>query len=161
MAVQVNRREDVACHDADPDLFCPAGTTVAALRQMEEAKRICRVCLVQIQCLASALGNPNTDGVWGGTMPDERRVIRSLPGRTTISKNMTMPRVVTQQSNENMEYVRMLLQEKQPGFSAALELALASADLELKPPHMQAETSARVDEQRSGVPGRERRNGPT
>jgi WhiB family redox-sensing transcriptional regulator len=44
MTVQVNRREDVACHDADPDLFCPAGTTVAALRQMEEAKRICRVC---------------------------------------------------------------------------------------------------------------------
>jgi hypothetical protein len=87
-------------------------------------------------------------------MPDERRVIRSLPGRTTISKKMTMPRVVTQQSNENMEYVRMLLQEKQPGFSAALELALAPVELELWPPQMQAEISARVHEQGSGVPRR-------
>ena len=57
MTVHMNWRGDVACRDADPDLFFPIGTTGPALRQMEEAKRICRVCPVQIQCLAWALGN--------------------------------------------------------------------------------------------------------
>jgi len=47
---------------------------------------------------------------------------------------MTMTRVITRQSTENMEYVRMLLQEKQPGFSAALELALELLELEPWPP---------------------------
>jgi WhiB family transcriptional regulator, redox-sensing transcriptional regulator len=56
MTVHVNWHEDVACRDADPDLFFPIGTTGAALRQMEEAKRICRDCPVQIQCLAWGAG---------------------------------------------------------------------------------------------------------
>jgi WhiB family transcriptional regulator, redox-sensing transcriptional regulator len=86
MTVHMNWREDVACRDADPDLFFPIGTTGAALRQMEEAKRICRACPVQTQCLAWALGNGIADGVWGATTPDERRVIRSPTRRTTNSK---------------------------------------------------------------------------
>ena len=32
--------------------------------------------------------------------------------------------VITRQSAENMEYVRRLLKQKQPGFAAALELAV-------------------------------------
>jgi hypothetical protein len=52
-----------------------------------------------------------------------------------------MARVINQRSAENMAYVRRLLQEKQPGFSAALELALAVAELELWPSQMPAETS--------------------
>jgi hypothetical protein len=53
-----------------------------------------------------------------------------------------MTRVTTQRSTENMEYVRRLLHRKQPGFSAALELALVLAELELWPPLMSSETSA-------------------
>jgi WhiB family redox-sensing transcriptional regulator len=86
MTVHRNWREEIACRDADPDLFFPIGPTGAGLRQMEEAKRICRACPVQIQCLAWALENGVADGVWGGTTPDERRVIRSLSRRTTNSK---------------------------------------------------------------------------
>lgn len=86
MTVHMNWREDIACRDADPDLFFPISATGAALRQMEEAKRICRACPVQIQCLAWALENGVADGVWGGTTPDERRIIRSLSRRTTNSK---------------------------------------------------------------------------
>jgi WhiB family redox-sensing transcriptional regulator len=52
---------------------------------MEEAKRICRGCPVQIQCLAWALASGVTDGVWGGTTPDERRVIRSLSRKMTTA----------------------------------------------------------------------------
>ena len=53
-----------------------------------------------------------------------------------------MTRVITQQSTENMEYVRRLLQEKQPGFSAALELALMLAEMELTSPEMPGQLSA-------------------
>ncbi len=61
MTVSRNWRGDAAYRDADPDLFFPIGTTEAAARQMEEAKRICRACPMQIQCLASALENGVTD----------------------------------------------------------------------------------------------------
>ena len=47
MTVFTNWRDDIACRDADPDLFFPIGTTGTALRQIDEAKRICRVCLAQ------------------------------------------------------------------------------------------------------------------
>jgi hypothetical protein len=47
-----------------------------------------------------------------------------------MRRRMTMA-VATQQSTENMEYVRKLLQRKQPAFSMALELALILADAEL------------------------------
>jgi WhiB family transcriptional regulator, redox-sensing transcriptional regulator len=140
MTVHMNWREDVARRDADPGLFFPIGTTGTALRQMEEAKRICRVCPVQIQCLAWhwATGSPmacgaaprQTSGTSSGPFPEERQSVR----------NMTMTRVITQQSTENMEYVRMVLQEKQPGFSAALELALELLELEPRPPQMSAGT---------------------
>lgn len=86
MTAKVDWHKDVACRDADPELFFPIGTTGAALRQEEEAKRICRNCPVQIQCMTWALETGVTDGVWGGTTPDERRVIRSLSRKTTTTK---------------------------------------------------------------------------
>jgi WhiB family transcriptional regulator, redox-sensing transcriptional regulator len=86
MTVHPNWRDNVACREADPELFFPIGTTGAALRQIDEAKRICRICPAQIQCLAWALENRVTDGVWGGTTEDERRVIQSLSRAKTISK---------------------------------------------------------------------------
>jgi WhiB family transcriptional regulator, redox-sensing transcriptional regulator len=86
MTVHVKWHEDVACREADPDLFFPIGTTEVALRQMEEAKRICRDCPMQIQCLGWALENGAADGVWGGTTPDERRVIRSMSRKTTATR---------------------------------------------------------------------------
>jgi hypothetical protein len=52
-----------------------------------------------------------------------------------------MTSVTTRQSAENMAYVRRLLQQRQPGFSAALELALMLAELELWPPKMPCETA--------------------
>ena len=81
MTMRLNWREDAACGDADPDLFFPIGTTGNALRRIDEAKRICCRGPAQIQCLAWALENGVTDGVWGGTTEDERRAIRSLSRR--------------------------------------------------------------------------------
>ena len=86
MTVRTGWREDAACRDADPDLFFPVGATGAALRQIEEAKRICRSCPARIQCLAWALEVGVADGVWGGTTQDERRVIRSRSATQTTGK---------------------------------------------------------------------------
>jgi len=86
MTAPMNWREDAACGDADPDLFFPIGATGNALRRIDEAKRICRLCPAQIQCLAWALENGVTDGVWGGTTEDEQRAIRSLSRRKRTSK---------------------------------------------------------------------------
>jgi hypothetical protein len=123
MTVHRNRRGNAACRDADPDLFFPISTTGAALRHIEAAKRICPVCPAQVQCLAGR-GKPaspmaceeapqRTSGASSGAFPEQRQSARK----------MTMTRAITQQSTENMEYVRRLLNRKQPGFSAVLELA--------------------------------------
>jgi hypothetical protein len=83
MTVHTSWREDAACHDADPDLFFPIATTGVASRQVEEAKRVCRTCPVQIQCRAWAVGNGSpmasgeaprrTSGASSGTCPEKRR----------------------------------------------------------------------------------------
>ena len=86
MNVRANWREDAACRDADPELFFPIGTTGAALRQIGEAKRICHACPVRTHCLAWALVNGVTDGVWGGTTPNERRAIQTLSRRMSTSQ---------------------------------------------------------------------------
>jgi WhiB family transcriptional regulator, redox-sensing transcriptional regulator len=85
MTARANWRDDAACRDADPDLFFPIGTTGPALRQIGEAKRVCRTCPAQTQCLAWALDNRVIDGVWGGTTGEERRAMRSLPRRMTTN----------------------------------------------------------------------------
>jgi len=86
MTARANWRDAAACRDADPDLFFPIGTTGPARRQIGEAKRVCRTCPAQTHCLAWALDNRVTDGVWGGTTGEERRAMRSLPRRMTTSQ---------------------------------------------------------------------------
>lgn len=86
MTAGADWRDDAACREADPDLFFPIGTTGPALRQIGEAKRVCRTCPAQAQCLAWALDNGVIDGVWGGTTGDERRAMRRPPRRMTTSQ---------------------------------------------------------------------------
>lgn len=60
-----------ACRDTNPDLFFPGeheyGTAV-------EAKRICAGCPVRQDCLDAHLWEDY--GIFGGTSPKERRVLR-------------------------------------------------------------------------------------
>jgi WhiB family transcriptional regulator, redox-sensing transcriptional regulator len=71
-------RDEAACLHADPDLFFPIGTTGPALRQVDEAKRVCLVCPVRTLCLEWALGQQEIlSGIWGGTTEDERRGLLS------------------------------------------------------------------------------------
>ncbi len=61
-----------ACVGEDPELFFPVGTTGPALREIEEAKRVCARCPVTPECLDWALDNGPMSGVWGGTCEEER-----------------------------------------------------------------------------------------
>jgi WhiB family redox-sensing transcriptional regulator len=70
-------RDHAACRDVDPDLFFPFGTSGASLRQIDEARQICRTCPVCGPCLRWALDSGDA-GVWGGTTEDERRSLRRL-----------------------------------------------------------------------------------
>ena len=47
MTIRTNWRDDAACRHADADLFFPIGTMGPTLRQVDEAKRICRACPVR------------------------------------------------------------------------------------------------------------------
>ena len=53
-----------------------------------------------------------------------------------------MHMVITQQRTENMEYVRRLLRQKQPGYSVALELAVILVERQLRSPDMPRDISA-------------------
>jgi WhiB family transcriptional regulator, redox-sensing transcriptional regulator len=68
-------REVGSCRESDSNLFYPLGKGLAARDQAEEAKRVCRTCPSREPCLAFALATRQELGVWGGTSPDERRLI--------------------------------------------------------------------------------------
>jgi hypothetical protein len=61
-----------------------------------------------------------------------------------FTQELTMAMVVTQQSTENMEYVRRLLKQKQPGFAAALELAVDLVERDLESPEEPCDISPAV-----------------
>ena len=53
-----------------------------------------------------------------------------------------MEMVITQQRTENMEYVRTLMRQKQPGFFLALESAVILVERQLRSPGMPRDISA-------------------
>jgi WhiB family transcriptional regulator, redox-sensing transcriptional regulator len=73
-------RRQAACNDVDPELFFPVGSAGAGLRQIHEAKRICRRCPVIEPCFRWAMENREVEGVWGGTTEQERRSWWGRPG---------------------------------------------------------------------------------
>jgi WhiB family transcriptional regulator, redox-sensing transcriptional regulator len=68
-------RDHASCRSCSPDLFFPAGTTGAALHEIQAAKAVCAQCPVQSHCLRFALRTGQAYGIWGGTTEDERRAL--------------------------------------------------------------------------------------
>lgn len=64
---------EAKCLDADPEAFFPekGGST-------REAKRICAVCPVRVECLEHALEHEERFGIWGGLSERERRRVKRL-----------------------------------------------------------------------------------
>ncbi len=70
-------RRLAACRGVATDLFFPAGDVAPEpVAQAEQAKAICRGCVVREECLQFALATHQEFGVWGGTTESERRTIR-------------------------------------------------------------------------------------
>lgn len=64
-------REHARCAQTDPEAFFPEKGGSA-----REAKRICRDCPVQSECLDYALAHDIRYGIWGGASERERRRLR-------------------------------------------------------------------------------------
>jgi WhiB family redox-sensing transcriptional regulator len=64
-----------ACLGHPPDLFFPDHRN--CIRQVRQAKAICATCPVTSECLAFALEQDETFGIFGGLTPVERGAVRS------------------------------------------------------------------------------------
>ncbi|MER5889372.1 WhiB family transcriptional regulator [Streptomyces sp. NPDC001941] len=75
--VRARRRQrldgEPACRTADPALFFPPDSEGGESWESGRAKALCRACPVQGACLALAVRSGESHGIWGGTMPGERR----------------------------------------------------------------------------------------
>ncbi|WP_051110605.1 WhiB family transcriptional regulator [Longispora albida] len=60
------------CRSVDPEVFFPAPTE---RDQADAAMALCGSCDVSGACLAWALDSGDCNGVWGGTLPRERRAM--------------------------------------------------------------------------------------
>lgn len=74
-------RDSAACLDVSPELFFPIGNAYPALLQIEEAKLVCRECVVAETCLTWAVETRQDSGVWGGMSADERRTLKRRKAR--------------------------------------------------------------------------------
>jgi WhiB family redox-sensing transcriptional regulator len=63
-----------ACTDARPEAFFPI--TVHDVASRTEAVAYCARCVIQTQCLTTALADPSLVGIWGGTDEVDRARMR-------------------------------------------------------------------------------------
>ncbi|MEV4894234.1 WhiB family transcriptional regulator [Nonomuraea sp. NPDC055795] len=66
-----------ACRTSDPELFFPLAL---GPEQEARAKAVCAECQVLDQCRDYALSAGESEGIWGGMTPDERRRARFPSG---------------------------------------------------------------------------------
>lgn len=57
----------------DVDWFPLPGTAAGQRANLEAARAICDTCTVKGQCLAEAMADPHTAGIWAGTTEGQRR----------------------------------------------------------------------------------------
>jgi hypothetical protein len=67
--------KEAACRGKDINLWFPEVGLGA-----QTAKKICKGCPVNLQCLAYAVQNPDIVGIWGGTAHRDRAAIRRQLG---------------------------------------------------------------------------------
>lgn len=66
-------RAQAACRGLDPEFFY-AGR--GEFEEWAEAKAVCRLCPVRLECLEHALDACERFGVWGGLSHKERRLLK-------------------------------------------------------------------------------------
>lgn len=72
--------------DFDPDTWFPESVRNPDIRQQDTfiATSICRTCVHQVDCLQFALDNSIGDGIWGGSLPEERRAVQGDQSKSAI-----------------------------------------------------------------------------
>ncbi|HTF54142.1 MAG TPA: WhiB family transcriptional regulator [Pseudonocardia sp.] len=80
-------RHSAACRDADPELFFPIGDGGPTAKQTDEALFVCYRCPVRAACLDWALCTGQSEGIWGGHTPAERRALHR--GRVRAAPSWT------------------------------------------------------------------------
>ncbi len=79
-------RSRAACLSADPELFFPLTSAGPSVRQIAQAKTVCRRCPVRAECLDFALATRQPHGVWGGTSELDRSRMRAAAARAARSR---------------------------------------------------------------------------
>lgn len=93
-------RSRSACLTEDPELFFPIGSTGPAVLQIEQAKAVCRGCVVQVTCLQWALDTGQRYGVWGGLSEDELYVEKRRQDRQSRRQRQALEASQTSQADE-------------------------------------------------------------
>ena len=80
LAQAIERAETIApCQTTDPELWFAETSGVGGSRI---AKKLCRECPVQVECLSYALEAKEPHGIWGGmTVKDRLKIQRQSPRR--------------------------------------------------------------------------------
>jgi WhiB family transcriptional regulator, redox-sensing transcriptional regulator len=76
-----------ACRSEDPGLFFPVSEIGPSLRQVEQARAVCRLCPVLATCLRYAM-DTSQQGIWGATTDEERRAMRRAARRDNARRAM-------------------------------------------------------------------------
>lgn len=80
-------RSEALCSKSDPELFFSPGAL-----EHKMAKRVCRLCPVQRECLVYAMDAPIDHGIWGGLTERERHGFRRKAGagdwRPQVAKSL-------------------------------------------------------------------------
>lgn len=84
-----------ACVSTDPDLFFPVSASGTAAVQAERALRICAACRVRQPCLDFAVEHGETDGIWGGTTPEQRTRARRAASASRRRGQAAVPQTRT------------------------------------------------------------------
>jgi WhiB family transcriptional regulator, redox-sensing transcriptional regulator len=73
--------DQAACREPgiDPELFFPVSESGPAVHEIALAKAICAHCPVSAPCRSWALRAGEPAGIWGGTTPAERELLRRVP----------------------------------------------------------------------------------
>lgn len=87
---------DAACLTIDPETFFPHGEGQTAWPRIARAKEICQECPVLVVCLEFALATNAQYGIWGGTTARERKLVRRMEGRPSVTRTLVAGRPLWQ-----------------------------------------------------------------
>jgi hypothetical protein len=84
-------QERAACNEWTADLFYPRSATDSNV--YIEARKVCALCPVQVECLSHALSHDEQHGMWGGRTPNERQQILKNLGISRKAKAKAAPAI--------------------------------------------------------------------